>query len=218
MIYDARQQATDTLKKLGLSIHDDKASYEILKNKYEAFDKTYDQQKIELDNTIKYYEELKINYEAEVNSTKRRGGATKDEFAILEQERNDLNDLVVKIKQKQDVFNKTVGDINAMVNVMNKLIRELNLDVSNYNNIGAVNSGEFQEGVYIRDALGMRINIYQYDDRQALVRVLAHELGHALNLDHLDNPKAIMYRLNESGNESITPDDITALRQACKIK
>ena len=105
-----------------------------------------------------------------------------------------------------------------MANVINRLIRELNLTVGDYNAIGAKTSGEFQEGQYVRDAAGQKINIHQFDDRPALVRVLAHELGHALGIDHLDNPEAIMYRLNESGNEKITADDIAVLKAVCQMK
>lgn len=218
LVYDSRQAAIDKLKSLGLSIHNDQASYEALKVKYDAFNKTYNTQKNELDDIVKYYEEQKANYEAEAQAASNRGGVNSEEYAILEQERKDLNNLVASIKSKQAALNQMVDDINAMASVMNRLIRGLNLTVGSYNTIGASATGEFQEGQYVRDAAGERIDIYQFDDRVALVRVLAHELGHALGLEHLNNPQAIMYRLNESGNDKITADDIAALKQVCKIK
>jgi len=218
LVYDSRQADTDKLKKLGINIHNDQASYESLKVKYDAYDKIYKAQKNELDNIINYYDEQEANYEDEIKAAQSRGGISPAEYAILEQERKDLNNLAESIKQKQTVFNKTTEDINAIASVINRLIRELNLTVGEYNTAGAGAAGEFQEGLYVRDAAGERINIYQFDDQPALVRVLAHELGHALGLEHLDNPKAIMYRLNENGNEKITADDITALKAICRIK
>ncbi len=218
LIYDSRQEATDKLKKLGIEIHSDQATYETLKSKYNAFNKTYQAQKTEIDSLIKYFEEQKADYEDEVKAANRRGGATPDEFAILDEERKNLNNLVEKIKQKQEIINKTVENINAAASVINRLIYELNLNVSNYNNIGEKTTGEFQEGEYVSDQSGQRINIYQFDTKEQLVRVLAHELGHALGLEHLNNPEAIMYRLNESGNNQITADDLAELKKACKIK
>ena len=110
LIYDSRQAATDKLKTLGLVIHNDQASYEILKNKYNALNKIYQAQKTELDDIIKYYEEQKANYAAEVKAADKRGGASSDESAILEQERKDLNNLAESTKLKQAEFNKMVDE------------------------------------------------------------------------------------------------------------
>ena len=217
-IYDDRQDSTVKLKNLGFDISKNKASYESLKEKHETTEKIFRQRKDDLDKTVSYYHQAKEDYEAEVKAANRRGEVTPDEYKILEQERNDLNNLASSIKAKQEATNKIVDQLNALANVLNRLIYELNLEVKNYNTIGAEAAGEFQEGAYISDNTGEKINIYQFDDRAMLARVLAHELGHALGLEHLDNPDAIMYRLNESGNEKITEDDLSELRSVCKLK
>jgi predicted Zn-dependent protease len=220
--YDYRQEATDKLKTLGLSINDDQASYDTLKQSYEASAVKYEQQKKELDNLIKVYNLQKASYESSVNAVNNRGGANNKEARDLREGLQSLNNLATAIQQKQSQFNQTVDELNALATVTNKLIKDLNLTVDNYNQIGeSVGSqvtGEFQEGLYISGSEGEEIVIYQFDDHQALVEVLAHELGHALGLEHLDNPQAIMYRLNESGNATITSDDINALKKVCQMK
>lgn len=218
LVYDYRQQATEEMKKLGIVIHQDKASYDALQAKYDSLIVSYNNQKTYVANLIREYEKDKSAYEQDVKYWNTKGGAPKKEYEALEKRRIDLNNQIALINQSQDSLNDLGDTINSIVTLLNKMIGSLNLRVNTYNTIGASAGEEFSEGEYVSDSNGTVINIFQFNDQDTLIRVLAHELGHALGLEHLDNPEAIMYRLNEGADENLTQDDIAALKNLCGIK
>jgi GNAT superfamily N-acetyltransferase len=68
---------------------------------------------------------------------------------------------------------------------------------------------------------GKEITIYQYQDRTDLILILAHELGHALGLAHVDDRKAVMYELlsdQDLDTLTLTSADVRALHAACSRK
>ncbi|MFA5392167.1 MAG: matrixin family metalloprotease [Candidatus Paceibacterota bacterium] len=217
-IYDYRQKATDALKKIGIVINDDRSTYEALKVKHDLLIASYNKEKVQLENLIVIYEADKSAFEKDINHWNSRGGVPKAEYNILEQKRIDLNNQVTIINQAENSLNELVDMINSIEIVLNKLIVALNFQVSKYNTIGSSTGKEFSEGEYVSNASGTIINIFQFNDTNQLVRILAHEFGHALGIGHLDSSKAIMYYLNEGMNEKLTADDLVALKNVCGIK
>ena len=217
-VYDYRQEATDRLKKMGLTINSDKATYDALVIRHDALVTQYNRDKAQYDKAVSLFEQRKKAYEKEVDYWNSKGGAPAAVYDRLNQEKIELDMQAAQLNQTQDKINSLVDDINALVSVINRLVSELNLDVDKYNTVSGQRGEEFQEGIYKIDATGQEIDIYEFDNQTQLVRVLTHEMGHALDLEHSDDPTAIMYRLNQASNEKLSQSDIDSLKAKCGVK
>jgi hypothetical protein len=218
LIYDTRQEASQKLKNIGITVSDSKASYNDLKSKYNTMQADYLNLKTQFESRVVLFQSRQNAYNQEVTSLNRSGGASPNDFARLNKEKNYLNTESVAINNLQTQLNTEVGNVNALAIVLNRLVSSLNIEVKKYNTIGGELGGEFEEGTYNEGPNSKEIDIYQFDNEGKLARVLTHEFGHALGLGHIDNLKAVMYRLNNGVNEKLTTDDITALKNRCGIK
>ncbi|MEI7765335.1 MAG: matrixin family metalloprotease [bacterium] len=191
LVYDKRQKNTQILKNINDSINDNQGSYNSLKS--------------QVDNLKNEFEQKKLIFDSKIISLKDRKGRYSQES-------------ITEINNLQIELNNYVNRINPLVDQLNKSASSVNGQVNEYNNVGDELGDEFEEGLYHSDKTGKYIDIYQFENKNKLERVLMHELGHALSLEHIDNPDAIMYQFNTASNLEPNGDDIEALKLHCAVR
>lgn len=215
-VYDSRQEATEKLKDISGQIDSTSDSYERLKSELTVKRNRYEADSTRLQALISEINSAKSRYDAEVVIWNKKGGAPKTTFDSLNAERNRIQIMIDEAQKLQNNIVVQIGEINALVDSLNAIAKSINAGVETYNKIGTSNGKEFEEGLYIASALSKEIIIYQFKDQNQLLRVLAHEFGHALGLEHISDEKSIMYELNQSTNLIPTDEDKAELKAVCR--
>jgi len=214
LIYDYRQESTSEISELDNTLSKDYNYYLLLKSQYESLVVQYNKAGQELNSLIASYNQKLAIYESKVRAWNKKRG-TEAEYNQLNLEKQELESLSATIKTKQSEVNSMASSINQLASNLNTLANNLNLNIANYNDAVQSTDPEFEQGNYISGVDSREINIYQFENREKLIRVLAHELGHALGIDHLNGSEDIMYPYNIGKSSTITEADLTELNKTC---
>ena len=132
----------------------------------------------------------------------------------LDLEKKELEQEAAVLEQKRVLLKTAIDDLNTLGERISALAKKFNLEVEKFN--GAyVNQREFEKGIYN----GRNIDIYEFDKEGDLKVALVHEFGHALGLEHVDNPRSIMYRklaAQDINDIHLTSEDLTHLLSKVK--
>lgn len=214
LIYDRRQAALDKLKAIGLRTDQTDAAYQALKARYDELVAQVDPRQAKLAARLEVYKAGEAAYNATVARYNRRGTATPRQVGRLDAARARLQREFAEIKAQGEAVNADIDLLNAVATTLNQLIVELRLDVEQYRREGAA-LGVYEEGMYRVNGGFRTIDIYKYTGQRQLVRLFAHEMGHALGLDHVKDPAALMYPLNRGDDLNLFPEDTAELDRAC---
>ncbi len=181
------------------------AQYEKLINEFRTLKKQYESRVVTYESSLK-------DYNSEVADWNSKGGAPEPVLNTLRESETSLKEEQTALEKLADKLNTIVNELNRIGARGNTLIGDYNTIVDEYNERFS-EGHEFTQGDYKREA----INIYQFDSEDELTIVLAHEFGHALALDHVENERSIMYRTMgaQEREEGITPEDKAELERVC---
>jgi len=136
-------------------------------------------------------------------------------YEQLENDKSILEKEAEELEQKRLNLNSIATEINSAAQENNQLVDTYNIDVLTYNNKFGVRR-EFDQGDY----RGVEINVYQFDTLNDLRLTMAHEFGHALGLEHVENSSSVMYYLMDEQNlldPRLTEEDVGALKLKCDL-
>lgn len=242
LIFDRRQERTDSLKEVSSDISTRESAYENLRADYETLRKSFDRQKAEYDENLRQYEKNASQYETRVQKYNDRldsydklvaewnakGGAPPDEYEELQDERDDLKKKASSLEEERDdlgderkalskdssVLNTLSGKINTLAGNLNRMARDLNLTVDTYHQVFGERK-EFTTGLYVFDESGRHIDVFQFYDYGDLVFILAHEMGHALGVKHATDSNSLMYPSIDKQKPVLSDEDRKLFESAC---
>jgi chromosome segregation ATPase len=215
-VYDERQERTNILEELDIEIDSTLESYENVQVRYESAEAAYEAKKRTFESERAVYENRVAAYEADVESWNESGGAPESAYTELDRERRALEREAARISALADGVNASAREANAIGEALNSLARDVNVRASTYN--AEIGEEEFEEAVYESTPGRETITVFEFGDHIELVRVLGHEFGHSLGLDHVADTEAIMYELNLGSSTVATDADKAALWAACRTQ
>lgn len=189
MVYDQRQSMDTAIRSL--------------ENDLETGRTTLDQEVANYKARIAEFDRKSAEFSRRVDEWNQKQGGTQEEYDALlneqnalEKEADELNLLAQSLNFSTSEYNTQVGEFNKSIDTFNKVLEE-----------------KPEEGLY--DPFLYEIDIYFLNDRDKLVRTIAHELGHARGLGHTNDERDIMYPITTSVLE-LSEKDIELLKEVCE--
>jgi len=133
-------------------------------------------------------------YNAEAQLFNQMRSSSKSAAEQLSQRQKNLQQQSIALQQEVQQHNQKTQQLNQEINKLNQNNQKLVFNASQFNQV-------FQPRLFHKGNFNSKqIDIYEFSSKDDLRLTLAHEFGHALGLEHTDDPTSIMYPVIQKQN------------------
>lgn len=189
LVFDERQELTSKINSTKDVLEQNNKTIEAQINIYEMELTRLEERIEELNEEIEYWND--------------NGGAPEDIYKKIVKEQENLQEEIRATNIKAQELNNKTTEYNTEV-------ENLNSKVSDFNNLLEAKP---EEGLYI--PAENKIEIYILNDTETLKHTVAHEFGHALGIEHVEDPKSLMFA-TVSNAVKLSDKDMAGLNEVCR--
>ncbi len=217
--YDERQKLTERERHLMRDIDAKGALIDQLLRDYDRHGERMDQLSSQHRQLVNRIPLLVRGLNEWVSNRNQSGGLTQSDLEYYEDQKRVIEQMQQQESALRNERNAMVSIINPLGEQLNREIDEKNRLIEEYNRNYAGNFS-FSSGTFEGRVGQGVITIYHHVNEQHRLLLLAHELGHALGLGHVSNPKSVMYKTIDQqlhqARIQLTEEDKEALRHQCR--
>ncbi len=218
LIFDERQAETVAKQRTESGLAYAEEFFKQIDRQFEAAQANYKKMEELYLARVAAFEEREVAYREAVEKWNAGPKKSKQEYEKLAAEEAYLKNEFAAIKEQEKLMNERVSALNVVLEKRNNAAKEYN-DVAKQYNKSYGHGVEFNQAEYRVAGRQKEINIYQFGTKNDLVLALAHEFGHALGMDHVENPDSILYYITREemvGLPAPTAEDLAELGRVCR--
>jgi hypothetical protein len=218
-VYSDQEQTTQTRLSAEASLQQTRNEAAQLKKRIALLEGDFKNKQDSYEADLSRFGSQRDEYDLQIADLNHKRGPSEVEHLVLEMKRRGLLRQQTKLESRAADLDAERENLKSLISGYNTLVQR-ERDVIESANADA--GKEFLAGEYDENGADRKINVYEFSGRNDLVTVIAHEFGHALGLDHNDNPNSLMSRskdeimhaasTDEDGQVELSPDDLKDLR------